>query len=226
MPIVLSIETSTSICSVAFHKEGRLLASREIETHQSAASQLAISIESLMSECNIENKEIVAVAVSSGPGSFTGLRIGISTAKGICYGLDVPLIAVDSLSVLAHGIEKIETQLLCPMIDARRMEVYCSIMDSEFKIIQKSKAQVVNENTFLSWLNKYTVSFFGDGSSKCKEVIHHPNAVFIEQIMPLAKNMGTLAYNKLCGNKFENLANFEPNYIKAVLASTKLKLKT
>jgi tRNA threonylcarbamoyladenosine biosynthesis protein TsaB len=222
MAVILSIETSTAVCSAALHENGNLLAAKELHTAQSAASQLAIQIEELLAVAKISKKPLQAVAVSAGPGSYTGLRIGVATAKGLCFGLNLPLIAIDSLSVLAAGVnDPSGTALLCPMIDARRMEVYCSLFDASMKTLEETQAKIIDENSFLDYLALHSVIFFGDGSAKCRSVIKHPNAIFLDNIYCDARSMGKAAFQKFQTGQFVNLALFEPNYLKNFIAKTK-----
>jgi tRNA threonylcarbamoyladenosine biosynthesis protein TsaB len=222
MAFILSIETSTSVCSAALHENGNLVACKELHTPHSAASQLAVQIQELFSETAIERKQLDAVAVSAGPGSYTGLRIGVSTAKGICYGLGIPLIAIDSLWVLASGMKNHPVALLCPMIDARRMEVYCCLLDASLQLVDGTHARIIDENSFMDQLPLRSILFFGDGAMKCRETIKHPNAVFVENIINTASSMGTLAYRFFLNKQFQNLELFEPNYLKEFVAKTKL----
>lgn len=220
--LLLSIETSTTVCSAALHNKGRLLATRESHTPQSAASQLAVQIDSLFVETGIAKTDLRAVAVSSGPGSYTGLRIGVATAKGICVGLDVPLIAINSLEVLCASVDpSMAIDLLCPMIDARRMEVYCAIFDRKGKIIEKTQAKVIDDQSFANQLDQNTILFFGNGSGKCEGVIRHPHATFAVNLYPAASKMGDIAFQKWQSSNFEDRALFEPNYMKEFVAKTK-----
>lgn len=221
MALILSIETSTSVCSAALHESGVLIADEIHREPQSSASQLAVMIERLFLSNKIDKKSLKAVAVSSGPGSYTGLRIGASTAKGICFGLDLPLISLGSLHASAAGLPNPGTHYLCPMIDARRMEVYCSLLSPSLEVIEGVQAKVIDENSFADTLQLHTISFFGNGSYKCKAVIQHSNALFIEGVEPLAKHMGKLVYTKFLANDFEDLHPFEPRYLKEFVAKTK-----
>ncbi|CAN5519531.1 tRNA (adenosine(37)-N6)-threonylcarbamoyltransferase complex dimerization subunit type 1 TsaB [soil metagenome] len=223
MAIILSIETSTSVCSAALHNNGILLALKELHVPQSAASQLALQIEDVFSIAKILKQDLDAVAVSSGPGSYTGLRIGVATAKGLCYGLNVPLFALNSLLILAAAVnETSQTERLCPMIDARRMEVYSCLFDLSLNALEPTKARIIDESSFSDELSVHSISFFGDGASKCKGTIKQANATFLENIYPSAANMGKLAFQKFQTNQREDLTLFEPNYLKEFVAKTKL----
>ncbi len=222
MAVILSIETSTSVCSAALHNNGELISAKEIHTPHSAASQLAVQIAELFSDNSIEKQQVNAVAVSSGPGSYTGLRIGAATAKGLCFGWNVPLIAIDSLTILSlavHGVHP--SSRLCPMIDARRMEVYCCLQNSALNLISPIEARVIDFESFSVELGAGPIFFFGDGSGKCKQLITHPNAHFIENIFPSAANMGKKAAQMFEAGEFVDVASFEPFYLKEFAAKTK-----
>jgi tRNA threonylcarbamoyladenosine biosynthesis protein TsaB len=226
MPAILSIETSTSICSVAIHKEGRLIASSEIHEEQAHASRLAVLIQNLTKALEIPLNTLQAVAISSGPGSYTGLRIGISTAKGLCYALGVPLIAVDALKLMALKVEKlgITNGLLCPMLDARRAEVYYGIFGRELRYVESIQSVILDENAFKSFLDDGAVSFFGTGMLKAEKIIKHVNARFIHNILPSAIELGELATQKLKEGQHEDLTTFEPLYLKEFLVKKPTKI--
>jgi len=222
MAIVLCIETSTSVCSSALHEDGHLLQAGEEHKPQSAASQLAVQIDQLFLKSGLPKKKLSAVAVSSGPGSYTGLRIGIATAKGICFALDVPLIGLDSLQVLAAGATVPDhVTLLCPMIDARRMEVYTGLFDRSLQNVEPTHAQIIDQTSYADHLSLHSIAFFGNGADKCKDIIEHQHAVFLEGVYPGAAHMGGLAKLKYERKQFEDLNLFEPNYLKAFVAKTK-----
>ena len=220
MALILSLETSTTVCSVALHNNGKLVAAAEMHKEQSHASKLAVLIDQLLKLADIPMNAIQAIAVSEGPGSYTGLRIGVSTAKGLCFALGIPLLSVGTLALLAKQM-KLKTILdnawLCPMIDARRMEVYCQMFDSEMNALQAIEAKVIDEESFKDSLSNHKIIFFGDGAAKCKPVITHPNAFFISDIVPSAKELGLLANEKFLKSEFENLVTFEPFYLKEFL---------
>lgn len=220
MALILSLETSTTVCSVALHNNGKLVASAEMHKEQSHASKLAVLIDQVVKLADIPMSAIQAIAVSEGPGSYTGLRIGVSTAKGLCFALDIPLLSVGTLSLLAKQIQLktiLDNAWLCPMIDARRMEVYCQMFDSEMNALQTIEAKVIDEESFKESLSNHKIIFFGDGAAKCKSVITHSNAFFISDIVPSAKELGILASEKFSRNEFENLVTFEPFYLKEFL---------
>ncbi len=174
-------------------------------------------MDNAIKDANINPSDVDAIAISKGPGSYTGLRIGVSAAKGLCYALDKPLISVSTLKALAHQV-KTEEVLIIPMLDARRMEVYSAVFDSEHKQIRDTQAQVLNENSFNEYLEKGKVYFIGNGVEKTKTLISHPNAVFVENKLPSAKEMSMLAYNKYLKNTFEDVAYFDPYYLKDFIA--------
>lgn len=217
MSLILSIETATSVCSVALHNEGALLAEQTLYIEQSHSGLLAPSIKSLLSYCSLVMNDIEAVAVSKGPGSYTGLRIGVSTAKGICDAIDKPLIAINTLEAMAFGVSKYvntENSLLCPMIDARRMEVYYLLTDINQNIVKPTEPLIVDSSSFSAYLKSNNIVFFGNGSDKCKTVIKHPNASFINNIRPSAAAVGFLAYKSFEKKEFEDVAYFDPFYLK------------
>ena len=214
MALLLSIETSTHSFSCALHDDEKLIAEEQSVTDQTTASMLAVMIEKLFSEVQIQKKDLSAVVIASGPGSYTGLRIGVATAKGICYSLDVPLIAVETLKLMAfQGSTLVKDALLCPMLDARRMEVYCALFDQNLNLILATEAKVIDSNSFYDQLGR-PICFFGEGAEKCREVITHPNAKFMSNVKPSAKDLGELGYVKFRNAEFEDLESFEPFYLK------------
>ena len=219
---ILNIETSTKACSVALHKNGELIVSREdVTTNFSHSEKLLKFISKLFSDAKLSLSDLDAIAVSMGPGSYTGLRIGVSTAKGLCYGLDIPLISISTLKAMSFGMAlEIKADLYCPMIDARRMEVYSAFFDKNNTEVRKIQADIIDENSYKKELEKKVV-FFGDGSEKIKDKIKHENAIFVSDIHPSAKNMGLLSYQKFTKSLFEDLAYFEPFYLKDFVAGRK-----
>lgn len=221
MAILLSIDTSTVASSVALHENGVLLACQEIHLLKSHSEYLVPSIKHLYEVCGVDLATTAAVAVAKGPGSYTGLRIGTATAKGLCYGLDARLIAVNTLEAMAYGVSRFygDGILLCPMIDARRMEVYCLVADSGLNIIEPTRAVVVDENSFSNLLAVQKIVFFGNGAHKCKPALMaHNNAVFVDDIHPSARYIGELAWRAYQEQKFEDLSTFEPFYLKDFIA--------
>lgn len=230
MDKILCIETSTSVCSVAYCENGEVVASEELFQVNSHATNLTVLIEKLFERDNLPTlQEIDAVAVCSGPGSYTGLRIGVSTAKGICYAIEKPLIAINSMVALTYPIatKQAEVQspsaLYCPLMDARRMEVYTALFSDKMEMVEAVSAKIVDETTFATVLEKQPVVFFGNGAEKCKDVINHKNAIFLDDCHPLAKNLAAMAWEKYRNAQFENVAYFEPFYLKDFVATTPKK---
>lgn len=223
MSCILHIETSTDVCSVALSQDGVCL-HEEIDTNgRRHAEILAPFVEEAVSFADSHAIPLDAVSVSAGPGSYTGLRIGVSTAKGLCYGRDLKLISIPTLKVLCTPIllyrEDIpDNALLCPMIDARRMEVYTAIFDRALHEVVPTDAVIVNENSFAEILDKQPIFFFGNGADKCRDTLKHPNAHFIEGIVPKASNMLPLAERALALNETEDVAYYEPFYLKQFVA--------
>jgi tRNA threonylcarbamoyladenosine biosynthesis protein TsaB len=225
MAIILNLETATTVCSVALAKDGQLLSQKELNADYTHAENLTLFIEAVIQEAKLSLKNIDAIAVSKGPGSYTGLRIGVSTAKGLCYSLDKPMIAINTLEHSAYGCSLQHgksNDLFCPMIDARRMEVYCAVYDKSNKLIRPTAAQIIDEHSFLDLLEKQTIYFFGDGAEKCKSTLStHPNAIFLDHLYPSAGNMIRLAENVFLNKQFEDVAYFEPFYLKDFVAGKK-----
>lgn len=228
MAMILNLETATTVCSVSIANDGQLLAFKEINGDYSHAENLTLFIEEVMLQAGKKLPDVDAVAVSKGPGSYTGLRIGVSTAKGLCYSLNKPLIAINTLSALANAqvrdyyVEASVPVLFCPMLDARRMEVYCAFFDANNQEIKPTSAEIIDEQSFSELLDKNVIYFFGDGASKCKEVLStNKNAVFIDGIVPSAINMIVLSEQAFINKKFEDVAYFEPFYLKDFVAGKK-----
>lgn len=227
MVLILSIETATKVCSVAMHRDGELLGSMELHVDRSHSEYMAVMIKDLIGYTGVETKELSAVAVSKGPGSYTGLRIGVSTAKGLCFGLDIPLISVNSLRAMAYEVNKhnLKEYDLCPMLDARRMEVYCLIADHDLNMKQETHSRIVEEASFAEELKDNPILFFGNGMPKSRDILGmNDKALFIEDIHPKASNIGFLAYEKFKNKDFENTVTFEPFYLKDFIATKPRKL--
>jgi tRNA threonylcarbamoyladenosine biosynthesis protein TsaB len=253
LALILHIETSAEACSIALSKNGKLLSLRETLVERSHAQRITVFISEVLQESHAQLADLDAVAVSKGPGSYTGLRIGVSSAKGLCYALDKPLIGVSTLdamsgfteSIILHPKESFESSitrerfselekvleiykndrdlLLCPMIDARRHEVYAALYNLSGEQIRKIQADVVDENTYLPYLQKSRVLFFGPGAMKCKSLISHPNALFADQIHPSSIYMIKLAELAFSQETFEDIAYFEPYYLKDFAGSIPVK---
>ncbi|EFN91883.1 universal bacterial protein YeaZ [Prevotella amnii CRIS 21A-A] len=225
MSCILNIETSTNVCSVAVSEDGVCIFELQDCSGPNHAERLGSFVDEAISFTDNHAIPLDAVAVSSGPGSYTGLRIGVSMAKGICYGRDIKLIAVPTLEllsvpVLLHNNNIPEDALLAPMLDARRMEVYSQVFDRGLKAKSRLEAKVIDEKSFKEYLDKGPVYFFGNGASKCKDMIKHNNAHFIDNIEPLAKYMFPLAEKRFLNNMFEDVAYFVPTYLKDFVAKS------
>lgn len=229
MSCILNIETSTDVCSVAISDNGQVVFNKEDHSGPNHAVKLGVYVDEALSFIDAHGISLEAVAVSCGPGSYTGLRIGVSMAKGICYGRDVKLIPIPTLELMAvpvllgeHPAE--EDALIVPMLDARRMEVYAKVMDRALKEVRPIQADIVDAETYKEYLDRGTVYFFGNGAEKCMEVINHPNARLVKGIEPLAKNMAPLAEKRFVEGKFEDVAYFVPFYLKDFVAKMPKKL--
>ena len=228
MACILHIETSTQVCSVAVSEDSHVIFQLEDHSGPNHAERLGSMVDEALSFTDNHAIPFDAVAVSCGPGSYTGLRIGVSMAKGICYGRNLKLIAVPTLELMCVPVllrEMVEENaLLCPMIDARRMEVYAALYDRALKPVRQVQADVVDAQTYAPWLEQRPVYFFGNGAAKCMETINHPNAHLIEGIEPLAKWMQPLAERRLLNGQTEDVAYFEPFYLKDYVAKMPKKL--
>jgi tRNA threonylcarbamoyladenosine biosynthesis protein TsaB len=228
MATILHIETSTDVCSVAVSEDGQVIFDQEDHSGPNHAERLGTMVDEALSFTDNHAIPFDAVAVSCGPGSYTGLRIGVSMAKGVCYGRNLKLIAVPTLELLCVPIllREIpeENALLCPMLDARRMEVYAGIYDRGLKLIRPIQADIVDGDTYKAYLDERPVYFFGNGAKKCQDAISHPNAHFIEDIAPIAKWMQPLAEKRFLNEQFEDVAYFVPFYLKDFVAKLPKKL--
>lgn len=220
MALLLNIETATKNCSVSLAKDGITLAIREIATlHFSHAEKLHVFIEELLQETQLKLQEVSAIAVSQGPGSYTGLRIGVSASKGLCYALSVPLIAVDTLELLARKIT-VESGLIVPMIDARRMEVFSSFFDKNYTKIRETQADIIDESSYQEV--QETMHLVGDGAMKFKDVLTDPKFQYYPELeFPSAKEMALVSFQKFQDKQFEDVAYFEPFYLKDFVLPTK-----
>ena len=227
MAIILNIETSTTVCSVSIAINGKLAALKEVNDGYSHAEQLELLIQSVVKESGIKMNDLQAVSVSKGPGSYTGLRIGVSLAKGICYGAQIPLLSVPTLEAMAqHPILKEDNEShLVPMLDARRMEVYACVLSPNYQVFTPTSAVVIDENSFSSLLEHSKAVFFGPGMEKCKDVLtQHSNANFKDDILPSSAYMAAISEEKFNASQFENTAYFEPFYLKDFVAGKPKKM--
>ncbi|MCX6222011.1 MAG: tRNA (adenosine(37)-N6)-threonylcarbamoyltransferase complex dimerization subunit type 1 TsaB [Bacteroidia bacterium] len=232
MASILCLETSTEVCSVALAIDGIIVEEREDKSGKNHALLLTCFAEEVMKAQNRPFQQLDAVAVSGGPGSYTGLRIGVSTAKGLCYAAGLPLIAIPSLEAMAYhvisdtyatGIGNNEPLFYCPMIDARRMEVYAAIYNQKMQLIRNIRADIIDHLSFSEFLVNHKILFFGNGADKCKTSIQHPNALFLDNITTSASHMAELA-EKACQNHiFVDVAYYEPFYLKDFVATIPTK---
>ncbi|PWH84227.1 tRNA (adenosine(37)-N6)-threonylcarbamoyltransferase complex dimerization subunit type 1 TsaB [Algibacter marinivivus] len=214
---ILNIETATTNCSVSLSKDGELIVLKEDnDKSYSHAERLHVYIDDVLKEAKINASDIDAIAVSKGPGSYTGLRIGVSAAKGLCFALNKPLISIPTLDVLANQVKS--DGLIVSMLDARRMEVYSAIYNSNYNQIRDTQAQILDETSFSDYLDSGKVYFIGNGVEKTKALINHENAVFVEDKLPSAREMCALAFNKYKISDTEDVAYFEPYYLKDFVA--------
>ena len=217
MALLLSLETSTDVCSVALHEGNRLLVSAELHMSQAHASKLAPLIQQVLVMSETKPAQLLGVAVSAGPGSYTGLRIGTSTAKGLCYALGVPLLSATTTDVMARQMSAMtipEDALLCPMIDARRMEVYCALYDRSGKRLTAVEPKIIDSESFAVELQRGPVAFGGNGAAKCQPVLTDNAAMFVSDVFPSAAHLGAICAAKLERGETEDLVQFEPFYLK------------
>ncbi|MBP3374913.1 MAG: tRNA (adenosine(37)-N6)-threonylcarbamoyltransferase complex dimerization subunit type 1 TsaB [Bacteroidaceae bacterium] len=224
MSCILHIDTSTRVCSVALSQDGEVIFCREDLEGPSHAVSCGVYVEEALSFAESHAIPLDAVAVSKGPGSYTGLRIGVSMAKGVCYGRQIPLVGLSTLKVLCTPVllyhdEVEDDALMIPMIDARRMEVYAAVFDRALHTVRPVQADIVEAGTYLEYLEEHPVYFFGDGAAKCASVITHPNARFIDGIYPSARHMAPLAELAVARQHFVDVAYFEPYYLKEFVAT-------
>lgn len=218
MSLILNLETATTNCSVSLSKDGKTIVLKEDnDKSYSHAERLHVYINDVLKEANITSKDLDAIAVSKGPGSYTGLRIGVSAAKGLCFALDKPLISIPTLEALAHQV-KMDDGVIVSMLDARRMEVYSAVYDSNYNEIRDTQAQILDETSFIDYLKQGKVYFVGNGVEKTKTLINHTNAIFIEEKLPSANQMSLIGYDKFQKADLEDVAYFEPYYLKDFVA--------
>lgn len=225
MALILNIDTSTSVCSVALAKDGKVIALKENNEGLNHSILLGTYIDELFKEIQITPHQLDAVAISMGPGSYTGLRIGVSMAKGLCFGTGKPLIAVPTLQALALSVSSRlqEDAWYCPMIDARRMEVYTALFDKQNQTLTETKAEIIDEHSFADLLANHKIYFFGNGSDKVKNTLTAPNACYIEQVETSAGNMPEISEQRFTQGLLEDVAYFEPFYLKDFIATTPKK---
>ena len=222
--LLLSLDTSTTVCSVALHQDGTLLGCYELFTERTSSAMLTTLINDVVLHTGYELKQVDAIAVAKGPGSYTGLRIGVSTVKGLCFALDKPLLAINTLAAMTEQIRSFypATYQLCPMIDARRMEVYCAFYSAaDGGELRSTAAEIIDEQSFSNWLAHGPVVFFGDGAAKCRAALGgQPNAIFPNKlILPSARTVGLLATPLFAEGQFEDVATFEPFYLKEFMTA-------
>ncbi|RDC58460.1 tRNA (adenosine(37)-N6)-threonylcarbamoyltransferase complex dimerization subunit type 1 TsaB [Pedobacter chinensis] len=217
MAKILQIETATQVCSVALSIDGKTVLIKEETGQNLHASRLTLFINEVMKSAGYTYSDLDAIAVSKGPGSYTGLRIGVSTAKGLCYALEKPLISIETLEMMAAGFiheNPDYSGLICPMIDARRMEVYTAVFDAKLNVLEPTSAKIIDETSFADWFRENQITFFGDGAAKCAETLSRPNASFNNANFNSAHYMSKLANKVFEKADFENVAYFEPFYLK------------
>ena len=223
--MILCLETSTAVCSVALVENGNVIALRESLDGQNHAEKITLFIDEVMKEANVSYRDLDAVATSMGPGSYTGLRIGVSTAKGLCYAMEKPLIAIDTLAAMAYGFKdhmttrlqdyKPESMILCPMIDARRMEVYSAFFDNDLNKISETNAIIIDENSFMDMKQNHHLYLFGDGADKLASLFENDEKItVVEKFHCSAAYMAELADKAFKNNDFVDTAYFEPFYLK------------
>jgi tRNA threonylcarbamoyladenosine biosynthesis protein TsaB len=225
MSLILQIETATTVCSVALSENGKVLTNKEIQQRNVHAEVVTLFIDEVLKMAGIQYQDLSAVAVSCGPGSYTGLRIGISVTKGLCYSLDIPFIAIETLEAMTDGIiagTSTEQMLFCPMIDARRMEVFTAVFDAKGNRVKPTSAEIIGQDSFSDLLKTNKMIFFGDGAAKCKDVLGaNPNAQIISDFQNSARHLTKKATEKFNAKDFEDTAYFEPYYLKDFIAGKK-----
>lgn len=224
MIAILCLETATTNCSVALSINGEVIAIKEdYDVKYSHAERLHKYIEEVLAIAKVKKEQLSAIAVSKGPGSYTGLRIGVSAAKGLCYALDIPLLSIPTLDSLSYQVDDKEAQYIISMLDARRMEVYSAVYDGNHKQVRETQAQILESTSFEKYLEDGKVYFIGNGVAKFREICKHSNAVFVEDKLPSSKELCLLAYQKFKASDIEDVAYFEPYYLKDFIAGVKKK---
>ncbi|SKB38912.1 tRNA (adenosine(37)-N6)-threonylcarbamoyltransferase complex dimerization subunit type 1 TsaB [Maribacter arcticus] len=223
MGVILNLETSSTNCSVCLAKDGVILAMKELNSENySHAEKLHVFIEEVMNEAALKMQDLEAIAVSKGPGSYTGLRIGVSAAKGLCYAMDVPLVSVSTLKSMASQLKSVdEDALVIPVLDARRMEVYSAVFDNHLNQVRETKAEIIDEQSFEAYIGSTSVHFLGSGAEKIKGIFNSDNLTFHLDVVPSAKEMALISFDKFKNKDFEDVAYFEPYYLKDFVLQTK-----
>ncbi|MEH6514137.1 MAG: tRNA (adenosine(37)-N6)-threonylcarbamoyltransferase complex dimerization subunit type 1 TsaB [Maribacter arcticus] len=223
MGIILNLETSSTNCSVCLTKDGVILAMKELNSENySHAEKLHVFIEEVMKEATLKTQDLEAIAVSKGPGSYTGLRIGVSAAKGLCYALGVPLVSVSTLKSMASQLKSVdEDALIIPVLDARRMEVYSAVFDNYLNQVRETKAEIIDEQSFEEYIGSTSVHFLGSGAEKIKGIFNSDNLTFHLDVVPSVKEMALISFDKFKNKDFEDVAYFEPYYLKDFVLQTK-----
>lgn len=222
MALILNLETATTNCSVSIAKDGNILAIKEHDTpNYSHSEQLHLFIVEIVKKAAVSLSEIDAIAISKGPGSYTGLRIGVSAAKGLCFSLDIPLISIATLKSMACQSKSRDVDFIIPVLDARRMEVYSHIFDTDLNTIRETKADIIDADSYAEYTQKGKVLLIGNGAEKCKEIFEHSNFSYDTTVVPSASEMATLSYEKYTKDDFEDVAYFEPYYLKDFIALKK-----
>lgn len=224
MATILHLETATTNCSVSIAKDGEMLVLKENNAaNYSHSEQLHVFIKEALEEASLLFTDLDAVAISKGPGSYTGLRIGVSSAKGLCFSLDIPLISVPTLQSMAHQVDVKPGELAIPVLDARRMEVYSCVYDDVYKDVRETRAEIIDEDSFAEYASASKVYIIGSGAEKIRGALEHPNFIFDESLVPSAKDMIRIAFEKYQSNEFEDVAYFEPYYLKDFVLQQKKK---
>ena len=224
MAIILHLETATTNCSVSISRDDEIIVLKENNAASySHSEQLHVFIKEALKEASLSFSDLDAVAISKGPGSYTGLRIGVSAAKGICFSLDIPLISIPTLQSMANQVDLKPGELVIPVLDARRMEVYSCVYDNNYQEIRETRAEVINEESFVEYLGENKVYVMGSGAEKCRGVLQHPNFIFNESVVPSSKDMVSMAFEKYESKQFEDVAYFEPYYLKDFVLQQKKK---
>jgi len=224
MAIILHLETATTNCSVSISKDDEIVVLKENNAASySHSEQLHVFIKEALKEASLSFSDLDAVAISKGPGSYTGLRIGVSAAKGICFSLDIPLISIPTLQSMARQVDLKPGELVIPALDARRMEVYSCVYNNNYQEVRETRAEIINEESFVEYFGENEVYVVGSGAEKCRGVLQHPNFIFDESVVPSAEDMVSMAFEKFESKQFEDVAYFEPYYLKDFVLQQKKK---